>query len=128
MPSKADYVREHGLPRKSINHASNYPRITNVQGSKTGLITWTTDVASSSQVLFGVVPFLGFITAYDATPVTSHSVQIPITLPGTYYFRVQSFNIDALSISDLYTLTTDSLLMEDGTYIVMEDGTRISLE
>lgn len=101
MPVKHDYR----LPyQKSLNHASNYPVITNVQATGQGLITWTTDIASSSQVLYSTSPYLGLLSPYDSTNVTSHSVQLTDLVEGeTYYFRVQSFYLDALSTSDLYS-------------------------
>lgn len=109
MPQKVDlydYLRF----KKSIPHPSNYPRITNVQATETGLITWDTDVASTSQVLYGVVPYMGFLSDYDATYVTSHSVQLQNLLPDTrYYFKVQSFRFDALSISHLFTFVTSPI-------------------
>lgn len=121
--------------KKSIPHASSYPIITNVVATSAGLITWTTDVASTSQVLYGTLPLLGLSTTQDSTLVTSHSVQLSGLSSGTYYyFKVQSFNKDALSISDLYVVlitigSLPSLLVESGIgFILLEDGTKILLE
>lgn len=105
MPIKLDNLYRHFY--KSIPHPSNYPRITNVSATSDGLITWTTDVASTSQVFYGTIPYLGIETDRDSTYVTSHSVQLEDLVDDTtYFFRVLSFNIDALSISDLYTFNT----------------------
>lgn len=132
MPEKVDlysYTRFH----KTIPHQSNYPIISNVLISATGLVTWTTDIASTSQVLYGLTPYLGALSTYDSTLVTSHSVQLSgITGGLLYYLKVQSFYSDALSISDLYTFiynpTANFILAEDGSYILLEDGTKIILE
>jgi hypothetical protein len=129
MPLKVDlydYLRF----KKSIPHSSNYPVISNVQATASGLITWNTDIASTSQVQYASMPILGPFTPFDSSLVTIHSVQLSgLTDLVTYYFRVQSFYLDALSISDLYSFVFESaatrLLMEDGTYILMEDGTKI---
>ncbi len=91
-------------PTKSIPHASNYPAISNVSITAFGLVTWTTDVASTSQLFYGKSFYRGQSTAQDPALVTSHSVQIPnLALATTYYLKVASFHIDALSVSDLYS-------------------------
>lgn len=103
MPQKVDlydYLRF----KKSIPHLSNYPIISNVVVSGSGLVTWDTDVPSTSQVFYGVVPYFGFNTPYDSSLVTSHTVVLSgLSVGVLYYLKVQSFNKDALSISDLYT-------------------------
>jgi hypothetical protein len=59
----------------------------------TGLITWTTDVAASSQVDYGTTALLGLSTPYDPARSTAHAVQLPGMVAGaTYYFRVRSRN------------------------------------
>lgn len=135
MPNKIDYIYWHYYPRKTKPHASFYPIISNVQATSSGIITWTTDIASTSQVFYGLVPYLGFNTSYDSTLVTSHSVQLlGLTVGLIYYFKVQSFYWDSLSISDLYSFVVGAasgpaILTEDGvTYILLEDGTRVLLE
>jgi hypothetical protein len=112
---------------------SNYPIISNVAISQLGVVTWTTDIASTSQVHYGTTPNLGPYSPYDATLVTSHSVTLSDLVAGTlYYIKVQSFYLDSLSISDLYTFiynpVTGDILLEDGTYILLEDGTKIAVE
>lgn len=133
--NKIDYLYWHYYPRKTKPHASFYPVISNVSATAAGVITWTTDIPSTSQVKYGVVPYLGFETSRDSTLVTSHSVALAgLTTNTLYYFKVLSFYWDSLSISDLYTflftsIVGPSVVMEDGlNYIVLEDGTRILLE
>lgn len=123
MPSKIDYLATYYPFRKSPPHASYYPVITNVQATSSGLITWTTDVPSTSQVQYGTLPLLGQITDRDSTLVTSHSVQIAGLLPNTYYyFKVQSFNQDSLSISELYVFL--NINVYSAFILLSPDGTR----
>lgn len=134
MPVKHDLYNQRFY--KSAPHPSNYPIISNVAISNLGLVTWTTDVPSTSQVLYGLTTLLGTLTPYDATYVTSHSVQLfSLTNGATYYLKVQSFNTDALSISDLYVFTfagatgNDFIGLEDGSgEFLAEDGTHIITE
>jgi hypothetical protein len=133
VTNKLDYVWAHQLPKKGIAHRSNYPVISNVSVSGTGLVTWTTDIPSTSQVNYGSSPNLGIMSSFDGTLVTSHSMQLPNLSNGSrYYLRVQSFYLDSLSVSDLYSFIFSGgsfLTMEDGTnYILLEDGTKIVLE
>lgn len=132
MGIKLDYQEKF---HKSLGHRSNYPIITNVAISSTGLVTWTTDIPSTSQVHYGTTPNLGPLSDFDGTLVTSHSVQLSgLSNNVQYYLRVQSFYLDALSISDLYAFVVTSatqpgVALEDGSgVILMEDGTRIQLE
>lgn len=133
MPLKLDLFQRQRF-HKSLQHRSYYPIISNVVGSPGGTITWTTDIPSTSQVLYGLVPYLGFSSPYNGTLVTNHSVVLSPLVNGIrYYFRVQSFYWDSLSISDLYSFVFNAaaagdILMEDGTYILMEDGTKIQRE
>lgn len=124
------YLYWHFRPQKGLIKQSNYPVISNVQATNIGLITWTTNIASTSQVQYGSTPMLGPISSFDGTLVTSHSVQLTGLNPSTlYYFRVQSFYLDSLSISDLYTFQmVGALLAEDGTFILDENGNKILLE
>ena len=133
MPTKLDYIHYHFVPKKTLNHASNYPIISGVSATASGLVTWTTNIPATSQVHFGTTPNLGPMTLCDSTLVTNHSVQLTGLTNGVlYYLRVQSFYWDSLSISDLYTFVFTGgsfLTMEDGTnYILLEDGTKILLE
>lgn len=65
--------------------------IVGVSGSGTATITWTTDELSDSQVEYGPTTGYGTSTTLDATPRTSHSVQIAGLLDGsTLHYRVKS--------------------------------------
>lgn len=133
MPNKESYVHYHFGTRKNRTHASYYPIISNVQVTVLGLVTWTTDIPSTSQVNYGLNPLIGALSPFDATLVTSHSVQLSgLTNNLLYYFRVQSFFSDALSISDLYAFQFIAqalfILLEGGTFMVLEDGTKIRME
>jgi chitodextrinase len=56
-------------------------------------ITWTTDVASTSQVDYGTSASYGATTTLNSTLVTSHSVALSGLLSGTtYHYRVHSKN------------------------------------
>ena len=61
-----------------------------VNGSS-GVVTWTTNLPSTSQVEYGTSPSYGSITALDSTVVTNHSVVVTGLKPGTvYHYRVHS--------------------------------------
>jgi hypothetical protein len=60
-------------------------------GSNTALITWTTDVLSTSRVDYGTSALSLALNVVDSTLVTSHSVVLSgLTPKTTYYFRVTS--------------------------------------
>ncbi len=97
--------------RKSIPHASFYPVISNIAVSSisgmNATVTWTTDVASTSQVRYGLTPDRNALTVYDGTLVTSHSVHLTgLTVLSPYYFSVLSFSRDSRSESVLNTFST----------------------
>ena len=128
-------INEFDPPPKTTPHASYYPVISNVAISAAGLVTWSTDIASTSQVSYGGTVYLGAQTTQDPTLVTSHSVQLTGLVSGRlYYLKVASFYIDSTTVSDLYAFTYNPtagsfITMEDGTtYILLEDGTKILLE
>jgi len=57
------------------------------------IISWTTDVASTSQVEYGTTTAYGTTSALNSTLVTSHSVTLSgLTAGTTYHFAVQSTN------------------------------------
>jgi hypothetical protein len=121
-------------PKKHPPHSSVYPVITNiawVPSSNSAIITWTTDVASSSQVAYGSNQNKDQRSPYDPTPVTSHSVVLTgLTNGVVYFFNVQSFFFDSLSISvqNAFITTGGLILMDDGTFILQEDATKILTE
>jgi purple acid phosphatase-like protein len=54
-------------------------------------ITWTTDIASDSQVQYGTTTSYGSMSALNSTLVTSHSVNLTgLTAATTYHYRVIS--------------------------------------
>jgi hypothetical protein len=54
-------------------------------------VTWTTDIASNSQVEYGPTAAYGSSTTLDTAMVTSHSVNVTGLTAGTlYHFRVRS--------------------------------------
>jgi len=124
-------------PKKHPPHASLYPIISNIAWNVNGTtvtITWTTDVASTSQVAYGTNQNKDLRSPYDSTMVTSHSVTLSglnVLIP--YYFNVQSFYFDSLSISQQYSFTTGAafplfIRLEDGTYMLLEDGSKVLTE
>lgn len=123
---------------KTITRGSFYPVISNISAVvfnlNNVLITWTTDVPSTSQVAYGTNQNKDLRSPYDSTYVTSHSVTILNLLYSTvYFYDVQSYNIDSLTISPQNVFITGAPLanyiqLEDGTYILLEDGTRIVTE
>lgn len=88
------------------------PVISAVQAGQTTcggtVITWTTDIASDSQVEYGTTTALGSTTTLDPALVTSHSVTLNGLLANTtYYYRVRSKSTAInLSISPLSSFTT----------------------
>ena len=75
--------------------STNPPVISNVASSAvsdtSATVTWTTDIPSSSQVLYGTTTSYGQSTTLDSTLLTSHSQTITALTPSTtYHFEVQS--------------------------------------
>ncbi len=70
------------------------PLISNVQSnpaSNSATITWTTNIASDSQVEYGPTSAYGSSTTLNPTLVTAHSVTVPgLSQSATYHFRVRS--------------------------------------
>jgi hypothetical protein len=88
--------------------------------ASSAVITWTTDHAATSRVIYDTVshPILGaapkygyaFSTVEDATPTFNHSVTISDLTPGTtYYYRVVSHGSPE-TVSVEKSFTTSSLL------------------
>ncbi len=69
--------------------------ISNVQATNltanSATITWTTNIAATSQVQYGTTTAYGSSTTPDATMVTSHTVTIPgLTASTLYHFKALS--------------------------------------
>jgi lysophospholipase L1-like esterase len=74
----------------------------------TATITWTTDLASDSQVEYGLTTSYGSVTTVNASLVTSHSVGLSsLTSATLYHYRVKSSNGTLVNSAD-QTLTTAS--------------------
>ena len=78
--------------------------------SSSSTITWTTDQASSSQVLYGLTSGYGSMSPLNSAPVTAHTVNLTgLAGSTTYHYQVQSQNAQgALSSSGDNTFTTPS--------------------
>jgi hypothetical protein len=75
--------------------STNPPVISNVASSgvtdTSATITWTTDISSSSQMIYGPTSSYGQSTTLDGTQVTRHSQTLTNLTPSTqYHFAVQS--------------------------------------
>jgi phosphatidylserine/phosphatidylglycerophosphate/cardiolipin synthase-like enzyme len=69
---------------------------------------WTTDVASTSKVRFGVTAALGD-SATDATEVTDHALTVPGLQPATvYYYSVGSADVNGENFSPTRVFSTAS--------------------
>ena len=73
-------------------------------------VTWTTDIASTSQVDYGTSTAYGSSTTLNSSMVTSHSVAISGLVSGTtYHYRVRSKNSGGNeTISGDFSFTTAS--------------------
>lgn len=57
----------------------------------TATITWMTDTGATSQVAYGTTSAYGMWSAYDLTPVTSHSAMLSgLSASTTYHYQVRS--------------------------------------
>ena len=90
----------------------NPPVISNVQATlvtpTTASISWMTDKASTGQVQYGTTISYGSSSSLNASPVTSHSVNLSGLTAGTlYHFSVLSRDVAGnLSTSADFTFTT----------------------
>jgi YVTN family beta-propeller protein len=71
-------------------------------------ISWSTDVAATTQINYGVTPSLGTLTPVQATLTNSHGAVLTNLIPGTtYYFVAQSQGANgATGYSTTYSYTT----------------------
>ena len=71
------------------------PAISNVRvttvGSTSATIAWDTNIASDTQVVYGLTTAYGSASALNATPTTSHSVDLTgLGANRSYHFQVRS--------------------------------------
>jgi hypothetical protein len=78
--------------------------------STSATITWTTDVASTTQVSYGVTPAYGTQSPLNTALVTSHSVTLAGLTPGTSYNYAATSSIasGASTTSANFTFTTSA--------------------
>jgi hypothetical protein len=86
------------------------PAISNVAATNvTGMsatISWTTNVASDSQVDYGPTTAYGSSTTVDPTAVTLHSMSLTgLTTGTTYHYRVRSASVGGSTTSGDFTFT-----------------------
>ena len=78
------------LPASAAGPALSNIRVSTL-GTTSATISWDTDVASDTQVLYGTTSALGSVTPIDATLVTAHSRAITGLSPNRlYYYQVRS--------------------------------------
>ena len=85
-------------------------------------ITWTTDLASTSQAAYGTTSSYGSLSALNAALTTSHSIALTgLTASTNYYFQVQSQSSQgALATSGGYTFTTAAVPMGPTTLLQLQ--------
>ena len=85
-------------------------------------VSWTTDIPSSTQVLYGTSSQYGQSTALDATQVTGHSQTLTGLTPGlTYHFAVQSTGSQsntATSTDNTFATTASNVTLPDMKILV----------
>jgi hypothetical protein len=94
-----------------VGATASAPVISNVTATSitsTGAtITWTTDVASTSQVNYGLTAGYGSSTPVNSTMVTSHSVTLGSLTPNTlYHYQASSTANSVTGVSADSTFTT----------------------
>ena len=76
-----------------------------------GVVTWTTDQPTTSEIVYGVNTFYGAATTPDNTLLTNHSMTLFGLTPGTmYHYFIQSSNA-----SGTVATTSDQTFMTLGT-------------
>jgi hypothetical protein len=87
-PSDAAMVT---TPTASVNPPVISQIVTSQVTTTSATVSWTTDIPSSSQVLYGTSPTYNQSTTLDPTQVTGHRQTLTGLTPGTtYHFAVQS--------------------------------------
>ena len=75
------------------------------------MVTWTTNLAASSQVVYGPTTDYGQATTYNGTMVTSHSVTLTNLTTGVqYHYKCQSRLADGTAVT-----TPDATFSTDET-------------
>lgn len=110
-PYTADYEISPRTPDDIIAHAGpiilTTPYEDNLQPTSVQL-HWTTDVASSSIVHYGLTPALGD-SVVDAAPVTVHAVTVPGLTPATVYsYSAGSEDVNGRNFSPTRPFSTAS--------------------
>ena len=91
---------------------TNAPEITGVAATgitdNSAIIVWTTDAPSESSVEYGISTTYGFVSAFDNTLVTSHSVALgDLAAQTTYHYKVKSRDASGIwAETPDYTFTT----------------------
>ncbi len=82
--------------------------VASTTGNTSATITWTTNEAANSQIVYGTTLSYGATTTLDATLTTSHSVTIASLSPGTnYHFQIRTIDGSSnLATSSDYIFTT----------------------
>jgi len=98
------------------NSGTTTPVFSNISASSTsdgtsGVVTWTTDQPTTSEIIYGVNTFYGAATTPDNTLLTNHSMTLFGLTPGTmYHYFIQSSNA-----SGTVATTSDQTFMTLGT-------------
>lgn len=88
------------------------------------LIAWTSDQPSSSQVEFGTTTAYGTLSAFNSSPVTSHSVMLTGLAPGTTYncAALSTDSAGQVGVSSNFTFTTSGTVAAAETVKISEIG------
>jgi hypothetical protein len=100
----------------------------NITGN-TATISWTTDLASDTQIEYGTTTSYGSSTALNTAMVTSHSQNVGGLSTGTlYHYRVKSRNAQGgLATSGDFTFTTASPAAISGISASAITGTTVTI-
>ncbi|MES2213642.1 MAG: peptidoglycan-binding protein [Patescibacteria group bacterium] len=98
----------------SISPTDGIPILSSISsgspGATSATITWVTDLASNSQVEYGLSSVYTASSTLDSTLTTSHSVVLSgLSQATTYHYRVMSSNgVATTSVDYTFTTTTQS--------------------